>query len=619
MRVPLLAGGRSKSFTFDFDQGSLASIDASNLAAIRIVPRVMQPGSSQWYWWALRARGLGGKTPIFNIAKANYFGGPNANSRYAVWATSPDTDTWHEFDNVTIGASDFTVSNNTPFPNGDIFISMMPMYPFSRTQRKVAVWSANPYVKETVSSVNKIVGWSTPRAAWDRSVGVLPYYGFLIQKTSAHTKNKFILTSRQHPSECNGGFALEGAVDWLLGGSVAAEDLLRWCDFYVYPCLNPQGVACGYSRTNPQLPTDEHNIWNSPGTSEDIDIINAAISADTSDAITGLIDFHGYASPASGFFDINDIDLPILVALNNAQKVNDPNMGLMEEVLPNCLHTRAEAVWGAIPGLGVVIEQGNLKTRYVSDWLVSGQATMKAINSIMFAGWLSNPVVGSRDFNVTTDFIAWDSIATVAPGTGYTFSMWLNLDRTNAYQTPFMIVASDGTQGLYVSQPGSIVSRSLGFLIEGSANPLYKTSAANTIPTSGWFHALVTWNGVFTSYAGIHIYINGVEVSYTGNQVGTGTPHTLSGKWVIGQNGIDDTLCVNGRIAEVAVWDRIVSSTEIAALAARYPASNYPTNLKFYFPGNSDDLHDAITNVLGVANGTTSVTGPGYGPSIIRA
>jgi len=68
----------------------------------------------------------------------------------------------------------------------------------------------------------------------------------------------------------------------------------------------------------------------------------------------------------------------------------------------------------------------------------------------------------------------------------------------------------------------------------------------------------------------------------------------------------------------MAVWSRVITSTEIANLAAGHaPDLAAATDLEFYWKGNTASLDDEITSGEGTADGTTSVTGVGNGPGIV--
>jgi hypothetical protein len=131
-----------------------------------------------------------------------------------------------------------------------------------------------------------------------------------------------------------------------------------------------------------------------------------------------------------------------------------------------------------------------------------------------------------------------------------------------------------------------------------------------------WIHVLATGNGELLS-GSVAIYKNGspVTISFT-NGSGSETAHT--GKWSLGGRIYSDTRNLNGKIAQVGVWSRVLNGTEIANLAAgQAPDLAAASDLEFYFKGNTSSLADEITSTTGVADGTAQVTGAGNGPSIV--
>ena len=261
--------------------------------SIRIVPDVNY--LANWWWWGFSSASFAGLTPTFKIAKAAYYQALDADYRYACYSTAMDSDTWVEFGTPTIGATDIEIAPASALPSGTLFFCHMPAYPFSRTTRKMVEWLAHDYVSDTTSSTNGVIGTSTERANVidTRTNPALPFYGFKISKPSENTKNKAILTGGNHPGESIARFVLEASIDWLLGGSAEAESLLDWFDFYVYPCVNPQGVWGGFYRSCPESYTIDHNRqWHTTGTLEDVDAFKTAMAADTGADIAVGMDYH---------------------------------------------------------------------------------------------------------------------------------------------------------------------------------------------------------------------------------------------------------------------------------------------------------------------------------------
>src|SRR3990167_4810300 len=133
----------------------------------------------------------------------------------------------------------------------------------------------------------------------------------------------------------------------------------------------------------------------------------------------------------------------------------------------------------------------------------------------------------ARDFNGSTDRIDWASIFTTS-GQAKTVSLWTNLDSATGFNA----------------------------------------SAGGTITTGVWIHILFHDDGSLTG-ANIHIYMNGTEVTYASNG-NTVTETAASGSWSVGGRKDTDTINLNGRIAEVGVWNRELSTGEITALARGY-------------------------------------------------
>jgi len=96
------------------------------------------------------------------------------------------------------------------------------------------------------------------------------------------------------------------------------------------------------------------------------------------------------------------------------------------------------------------------------------------------------------------------------------------------------------------------------------------------------------------------------------------TEDAHAGKFCMGGRTYDDARNFNGKIAQVGVWNRVLTAGEIANLAAGYaPDLAAASGLQFYFKGNTSSLVAVPPTSTGTADGTTSVTGVGNGPSIV--
>ena len=621
-RLPTVGmGGGGKTVPtptgFAFDQGSYAAFAEESPGVYRITP--IKHWSNTWAWWALKSGEFFGATPHFVIAKADHYN-MVADEWLACWSNSPDTDTWHAFDHIAIGATDLEFYNDAAFPAGAIYISALPMYPFSRVQRKMSDWLAHSYVSDTASSTNGIIGYATARDAGDgsgRTAGSSPFYGFKLTNATVNTKNKAILTAYNHPSETPGAYQLEAAVDWLLSGSPEAEALLDWFEFYIYPCLNPQGVWNGYFRSSPQTPTSDNNrIWDTTGTNEAIDAIKAAMTADTGGAIEVGIDFHSYMDGSTIEMSVNDPAHLLTAAFVTAMQALDATYGTLTETTASTLKNVWLADYSA--NMAFTQEQGGAVARTVADWKTYGENTMKVLSTMQSGNQFTNHEVGievgSRDFNGATDRIDWASPATLT-GSPLTVSAFVYSDGLAGTRDTILQIhqAGDAAAGIEWCLTSTVTVQ---FLRTG-ATSCYRGGARTGVSFTGqWLHVCVTHDGTFNDYTKMHIFINNVECeSYSIGQNGA-TEAAIAGSWSIGGRKFDDTRNFDGKLAQVAVWNRVLTAGEIANLAAGYAPSFISDGLQFYAPLNTASL-TATPGGDGTADGTTQLTGVGNGPAII--
>lgn len=603
--------------SYNFDTGGLDSytiIDAS-VPTIRIVPR--KDWNNQWGWFAVSMQGFAGKTPHFLIANADRFNTPTASENLAVWSTSLDTDVWTKFATQTIGVTDTEFYHNTPFPSGTIYVAYLPLYPFSRIVRLIDDWASDARVTDTPSSTNFIIGNATARANGDgRIATALPFYAFLLTNPSGFAKNNMILAARNHPSENQGNYQIEGALNWLLAGSPEAEFLLDWFNVYVYPCVNPQGAWGGWFRSQPQDATKDHNRYWDVNDLECIAAFRAAMAADTGSAIQVGIDYHGAMSALDGYLSSDNHAAGLYAIWLARMQALDAGFGFSDQVIANSLRTHWTSIFAA--PLGLSCEYGALDTKGVADWKTQGQYSLRAVTTMHAEGrFTNNPGVGSRDFNGTTDRIDWSNVTDLA-GSPITIAMWVYLDNVTAVAKYFfhMAVAGDAT-GMQLSML-NILNGNFNFTRKGTTN-CNRWAAAGTLSTGVWTHIIATNDGTITDYTHTKLYKNGIEVTYASGNNGTGTEVALVGKWTLGGRPLDDLRNLDGRIAQVGVWNRVLTPTEIANLAAAHaPDLAAPSGLQFYFKGNTSSLI-AVPGGTGTADGTTQLTGVGNGPAIVYA
>jgi len=192
--------------------------------------------------------------------------------------------TWHFFDttykNVNVGYYHF--HNQHPFTKDTVYIAYWHPYSYSDLQR---------YLNQ-ISSSNYLLNSGLKGA----TLGGRNLYGYEITDTNYTDcyKSNVVITGRQHPIESINGYFIEGFTNYLLYSldSIAVA-LRRNYRFFVYPMLNPDGVAIGSGQNT--LGQGLNREWEdsllSGGTPE-IDTIRPVIWRETNQKVDWSIDIH---------------------------------------------------------------------------------------------------------------------------------------------------------------------------------------------------------------------------------------------------------------------------------------------------------------------------------------
>jgi hypothetical protein len=208
----------------------------------------------------------------------------------------------------------------------------------------------------------------------------------------------------------------------------------------------------------------------------------------------------------------------------------------------------------------------------------------------------------ARDFNGTTDRIDWANIDNLK-GDALTISYWVYLDAVahNSYVI-CQHDASNTVLGIVAGVPSTTALTFIRHRTDGGDFVWQAGSLSNL--TGAWHHVLITSNGALLE-GSVVIYLDGTSKTLTLTGSGTESEHT--GSWALGGRIYDDNRNFDGKIGEVAVWGRVLSSTEIAQLAAGYYPGYVSTDLLFYWSGDNNSL-EATPGGTGTADGTSDYT-----------
>ncbi len=174
----------------------------------------------------------------------------------------------------------------------------------------------------------------------------------------------------------------------------------------------------------------------------------------------------------------------------------------------------------------------------------------------------------------------------------FSVSMWIKpttLDGTNG---DVLLYPGDRNGQFYI-QGGSVFKM---YMYDGSV----KLTAGNTTPSNGnWYYVVFVRTGTSTG----KIYVNGSDDTSATAVMGTG--NTLTDTLRLACNTGNTAANFNGRIDEVGIWSRALSSTEVTTLynggaGLQYPFSSPsgPTNLKSLNTNLKANIKSVNTNLL---------------------
>jgi hypothetical protein len=208
----------------------------------------------------------------------------------------------------------------------------------------------------------------------------------------------------------------------------------------------------------------------------------------------------------------------------------------------------------------------------------------------------------ARSFNGSSDHIDLSTSNTLNPTPSYSMSAWFICPFVNAYNPVLAKGGAGNGFNLYVKSNKTLAVYSGGTSYDGTGSQVCGT---------GWNHVAVTINS--TSLV-IVSYLNGV-VDFTSS----GAFNTNDGNGTkaleIGGDGGGGHL-YGGTIADVAVWNAVLSSAEVIALSkGARPHTIRPLSLVAFWP--LDGLQSPEPDLSGgVFNGTLTGTAKAFGPPL---
>jgi Concanavalin A-like lectin/glucanases superfamily len=234
---------------------------------------------------------------------------------------------------------------------------------------------------------------------------------------------------------------------------------------------------------------------------------------------------------------------------------------------------------------------------------------IRTIGNFENVGGIIVPPTGvdlARSFNGTSDFIDVGNSSVLNPAS-ITVSCWVFWNGT--YQDP-------GAEQWFVGRDDNVLGRAFALgLVASSPHLIVQINGAanfggttNSLPASSWAHIAFTGS----SAAGYNTFLNGTA----GTSGGSGTTmNSTTGDVTIGKRTYSGNEgFVSGNIADIAIWNTILTGTQISNLASGQRANTIGANANLvgYWPivGQSPEPDKSGNSNNGVLTGTTIVAGP---------
>jgi len=209
----------------------------------------------------------------------------------------------------------------------------------------------------------------------------------------------------------------------------------------------------------------------------------------------------------------------------------------------------------------------------------------------------SGKINSAFDFNGSSDKIEGFGIDLLT--NNFSVSVWFNLNTVSVLQ--YIVSQSASTNGhmrfsIDVLDTGKIQVRQHHTSGDSSA------TGTTSLSTGAWYHAMAISNS-----DGIKLYLDGeleATISNTNDLYGSDNQGVAIG---FAHYGSSTNYYVDGKIDEVGIWDRALSSTEVTALSNvfAYPfeaASGWSNKMFSIVPGKILAIDVAnVTNVIGIA------------------
>jgi len=215
----------------------------------------------------------------------------------------------------------------------------------------------------------------------------------------------------------------------------------------------------------------------------------------------------------------------------------------------------------------------------------------------------SNGVQGqAAKFNSSFMNLGYGSAATFGlPAKEMTVSCWV---KASSFQTWGGLIGHIQDNGTY--EKGWILgtsSNKFSFALKGTgSSAMTYLEAGTTASTNQWYHVVATYNG-----SAMKLYVNGTLAGSSTIQSGN-IEYAPSSWFQLGAYKDDDENFVHqGSLDDVALWNRVLTDSEIAALASKQPIADLFTAIRADQVSVTESMNSSIRSIQvgSIANGVS--------------
>jgi hyaluronate lyase len=177
--------------------------------------------------------------------------------------------------------------------------------------------------------------------------------------------------------------------------------------------------------------------------------------------------------------------------------------------------------------------------------------------------WTTGGIGGALDFDGVDDYVTLVGSATLTNLTQFTYAAWIYpvTAGENNFGRIFSRESGTGLDEFYFNVQST--NNLLGANVANSAGTNSTTISTSQMTFNAWQHVAVTYNDAGDRK--LHIFLNGVEVSYSAQPAVTGTLKVTINALNVGNRMASDRT-FDGAIDDARVYNRVLTQAEILAL-----------------------------------------------------